>query len=58
MRNRARIEQSSIYNSLHHLARGGFVKSEKKADGRLRRIYELTDRGLQTLQREVNRSAS
>jgi DNA-binding PadR family transcriptional regulator len=59
MRNWTNIEQSSIYNSLHRLERNGLVDSEKKeVDGRLRRIYQLTDDGSQMLHKEIYRLLS
>jgi DNA-binding PadR family transcriptional regulator len=58
-RNWTNIEQSSIYNSLRRLERNGLVSSEKKeVEGRLRRIYHPTEKGVEALRSEVYRLLS
>jgi len=54
MRSWARMEQSSIYNSLRRLERKGFVYFERKgAEGRLRKIFFPTRLGTQALENQV-----
>lgn len=58
-RNWTNIEQSSIYNSLKRLERNGLVSSEKKeVEGKLRRIFHPTEKGIVALQTEVYRLLS
>ncbi|MBN2378447.1 PadR family transcriptional regulator [candidate division WOR-3 bacterium] len=59
MRNWTAIEQSSIYNSLHRLKRNGLLQDAKEeVDGRLRKVYRLTKKGISTLKAEVFRLLS
>jgi PadR family transcriptional regulator PadR len=50
------IEEGSLYPALQRMLREGWLESETvvSAEGRLRRIYRLTDDGLRRLEQEVS----
>jgi DNA-binding PadR family transcriptional regulator len=54
------LSVGTLYTALDRLAKAGLVRSagEEVVDGRLRRYYDLTDDGAETLQSEADRQAA
>lgn len=57
---RVRLKVGTLYAALDRLTQDGLVRTagEEVVDGRLRRYYELTDDGAETLEREAARLES